>query len=228
VNRIADLRGDCEVFTTFEGDNTVLAQLVAKSVLVGYQKQFSDGGALAVLRMIGKRVANVVVDPVLSRRTDAAHLRDRTVQLDALRYREQTLTASAAGRLRKRLGNKRDAEAAMLELQEHFLVLAEAYADRLAFEWFAWAEEAAPAAAKPALKLVGDLHGLALLERRAAWFLEDDHFEAAKARAIRQEVEALLGEVAAITPDLLAAFRLRDAIVAAPIAVVDPAHPRYE
>lgn len=228
ANRIADLRVDVDVFTTFEGDNTVLAQLVAKSVLAGYQKQFSDGGAVAVLRMIKRRIGNIVVDPILSRRTSTGHLRERGVQLAALRYREQSLTASAAARLRKRIDQQRDPEVAFLEVQEHLLVLADAYADRLALEWFAMAEMAAPAEARAPLKLLGDLHALALLERRAAWFLEDDHFEASKVRAIAREVESLLGEVAAIAPAVLDAFRLRDAIVAAPIAFFDPARPRYE
>jgi acyl-CoA oxidase len=61
-----------------------------------------------------------------------------------------------------------------------------------------------------------------------AWFLEDDYFEGSKARAIRGEVDVLLGETAAIAAGVIAAFRIPDGVLAAPIAFFDPAHPRYE
>ncbi len=37
-----DLKADTDVFTTFEGDNTVLLQLVAKGLLTNYQSDFAD------------------------------------------------------------------------------------------------------------------------------------------------------------------------------------------
>ena len=230
ANRIPELRVDVDVFTTFEGDNTVLAQLVAKSVLAGYSKEFADGGRLAILRALGRRVATQVIEknPAQIRRTDRDHLRDREFHLDALRHRERSLTESAAARIRRRLSSKHDPDAALLEVQEHLIALAEAHAERLAFEWFADAAATAPEASRGALRTLGDLHVLALLERRAAWFLEDGYFDDRKARAIRKRVEALLAEVAAITPGVLAAFRIPDAVLAAPIAFFDPAHPRYE
>ncbi|PWG73801.1 acyl-CoA oxidase, partial [Enterococcus hirae] len=39
VNRFAALKADTEVFTTFEGDNIVLQQLLAKGLLTDYKKQ---------------------------------------------------------------------------------------------------------------------------------------------------------------------------------------------
>ena len=39
-NRFADLKADTEIFTTFEGDNTVLMQLVAKGVLSAFNENF--------------------------------------------------------------------------------------------------------------------------------------------------------------------------------------------
>src|SRR5207248_7195200 len=41
-NRLAALKADTDVFTTFEGDNTVLMMLVAKGVLTDYKDQFSE------------------------------------------------------------------------------------------------------------------------------------------------------------------------------------------
>lgn len=230
INRIPELRADVEIFTTFEGDNTVLSQLVAKTVLAGYRKQFADGGPIALLRAIGQRVQTAVLDknPVETRRGSSAHLRDREFQLDALRYRERRLIATAAARVRKRLAQGLAGDVALLEVQEHLVAVSQAFAERLALEWFAEREAAADPAARPVLAQLGSLSALALLERRAGWFLEDGYFEAAKARGLRKEVEALLAEVAAVAGDVVDAFGIPDVCLAAPIAFFDPAHPRYD
>jgi acyl-CoA oxidase len=39
-NRIDALKNDTEIYTTFEGDNTVLMQLVAKTVCQNSEKSF--------------------------------------------------------------------------------------------------------------------------------------------------------------------------------------------
>ena len=41
-NRLPHLKADTDVFTTFEGDNTVLLQLVAKGLLTGYRDAFGS------------------------------------------------------------------------------------------------------------------------------------------------------------------------------------------
>jgi len=229
ANRIADLRADVEIFTTFEGDNTVLAQLVAKSVLAGYRKQFSDGGVAAVLRAVVRRGRDAVVEknPVAVRRTDPEHLRDREFHLAALRHREERVVATCAARLKRRLDAGLSADAALLEVQEHVVAVADAFAEHLALRWFAEREAAAPAPARPVLALCGHLHALALLERRTGWFVEDGYLEAAKAHAIRKQVEALLAELAPLARTVVDAFAIPDACLAAPIAFFDPAHPQY-
>ncbi len=40
INRFAALKADSDIFTTFEGDNTVLMQLVAKNLLTDLPRQF--------------------------------------------------------------------------------------------------------------------------------------------------------------------------------------------
>lgn len=42
VNRFAALKADSDIFTTFEGDNHVLLQLVAKGLLTDYASEFED------------------------------------------------------------------------------------------------------------------------------------------------------------------------------------------
>ena len=42
VNRISALKADTDIYTTFEGDNTVLMQLVAKNLLSGFKEKLKE------------------------------------------------------------------------------------------------------------------------------------------------------------------------------------------
>ncbi len=230
VNRLPDLCADVEIFTTFEGDNTVLLQLVAKSLLSGFQRRFEGGGLGSVARhLFGiARTAVAEKNPVAVRRTDNAHLRDRDFHLAALRYREEKLLVTAAARLRKRLGAKMDPHEAMLEVQEHLVALARAHGDRLALSWFDEAVSALPAGSvRDRLDRLGALHALTVLRTEAAFYLSDGYFDAVKERAIREEGESLLRELQPDAVGLVDAFGIPPACLAAPIAFMDPAHPRW-
>ncbi|MFE3938606.1 acyl-CoA dehydrogenase family protein, partial [Streptomyces goshikiensis] len=50
VNRFAALKGDSDVFTTFEGDNHVLLQLVGKGLLTDHASEFEDLDQLGMVR----------------------------------------------------------------------------------------------------------------------------------------------------------------------------------
>ena len=112
VNRIPELRTDVDIFTTFEGDNTVLAQLVGKSLLGMYRKQLATGGSRAVLRAVGRRVASVLG---VHRATEATQ--NRAFQLAAFRFREDHVVETCAARIKKRLDDGMDGEEAILAVQ---------------------------------------------------------------------------------------------------------------
>ena len=52
-NLLPGLKADTDIFTTFEGDNTVLLQLVAKELLTRYRTSFGELDPLGVLRFAG-------------------------------------------------------------------------------------------------------------------------------------------------------------------------------
>jgi acyl-CoA oxidase len=228
VNRFPDLRADSDVFSTFEGDNTVLLQLVGKSVVSRFSKSLASGGVGAVLRMIGKLAAETVLDknPIETRRDDPEHLTSRSFHLATLKYREETLVRTVALRMKKRLDRKMDPQEALLEIQEHLVAAAIAWVDHLVLRSFE--EEVAKVSdpeAKRWLIRLGDLHALSRIEETAAWYLEDGAFAPEKARGIRNEVQAAMRELAPAATNLVDAFGIPDACLAAPIAFFDPAHP---
>ena len=78
-NRFGALKGDSDIFTTFEGDNTVLLQLVAKGLLTEFKQSFHDEGFRAVMKYLGSRFSQKVAEfnPFYSRMMDTDHLLDR-------------------------------------------------------------------------------------------------------------------------------------------------------
>ncbi|MBU8895503.1 acyl-CoA dehydrogenase family protein [Corallococcus sp. M34] len=221
-NRLPTLKADTDVFTTFEGDNTVLLQLVAKSLMTGYRQRFEDDRVHTVLKLILDRATGAMTDrnPFTTRRTDSAHLRDDDFQLRALRFREEELLTSVARRLRKRLASGVEAFEAFNQCQAHLLALAHAHVERVVLERFRTAVSTVKQASlRHVLERLCDLHGLSCLEAASGWFLEHDHLEGAKARALRKEVVRLCAELRPDAVALVDSFGIPDTCLAAPIGL---------
>ncbi|HET9622887.1 MAG TPA: acyl-CoA dehydrogenase family protein, partial [Kofleriaceae bacterium] len=223
VNRIGELRTDVDIFTTFEGDNTVLAQLVGKARLGAYRQQLATGGSRAVLRAVARRVGSALG----VRRAGGDAVRDRAWQRAAFGFREDHRVETCAARIKQRIDAGADGDDAILDVQEHVVAIAEAFAERRAAEWFAASERALTGDVAALVGELGDLALLTRLERHAAWFLEAGYFDIGQSRAIRRAAEALRHALAPRAREIVDAFRIPDACLAAPIAFFDPAHPTY-
>lgn len=222
VNRFAALKADSDVFTTFEGDNTVLLQLQAKSLLTGYARQFGEMNLFGLAKYLAGQAATAVAElnPLVTRRTDEEHLRDREFQLAAFEWREQHLVASLARRIKKRLDSGMDSFDALVEVQDHVVALAEAHTERVILEQFyAGIDGCEDASLKAMLRTLCDLYALHRIEADCGWFLEHGYLESAKARAIHKQVNKLCLEVRQQAVPLVAAFGIPDAVLSAPIAL---------
>ena len=116
ANRFAALKADTDVFTTFEGDNTVLLQLVAKGLLTDYASEFGDLDQLGMVRFVAGLAVETVVErtsvhKLLERVRDLlpggdqwdqeAGLLDPAYQLAMLRFREEHMLGGVARRLKR-------------------------------------------------------------------------------------------------------------------------------
>jgi len=210
INRFAALKADTDVFTTFEGDNTVLLQLVARGLLTEYKQQFSDMNFLGVVKLVADRAATAIseLNPVVTRMTDESHLRDPEFQLGAFGYR-----------IKKRLDDGQDSFVAFTECQDHLINLAKAHVERVILEQFAQGvARVNDDDLRPVLKLLCDLFALSRIEVDKGWFLENGYIEGGKAKAIRGQVEKLCQELRPDAVHLVNAFAIPDACLAAPIA----------
>ncbi len=215
-SRFADLKADCDVFTTFEGDNTVLLQLVAKSLLTGYRKQFADLNAVGVARLLIAQAADRVVElnPIATHDSSPDHLRDPAFQADVLRYRKDHLLSTLANRLRRRIKNGETAHEAFLACQAHLLATARAHVEHQVFTRMIESSEIdVDPTAKTALDRTLALAGVSLLTENRAWFQEHGVFGSGKAKAIQRLNETLCGELRPHAAALVAAFAIPDTLL---------------
>ncbi|MCR9285858.1 acyl-CoA dehydrogenase family protein [Saprospiraceae bacterium] len=220
-NRFADLKADSDIFTTFEGDNTVLMQLVAKGLLTKMKEEFHDEGTRGVLRFLANRAFTSVAEknPITIRNTDRDHLLDSEFHLNAFDFREDQLLYSVSQRLRGHIKNGKRSYDAFLVCQTHLIALAEAYAERIILEKFIDAvEECEDINLKTILKKLCDLYALSTIETHKGWYLEANYMEGVKTKAIRRLVDKLCKNIRQEAGALVEAFAIPDELLSAPIA----------
>jgi acyl-CoA oxidase len=230
-NRIPALKADTDVFTTFEGDNTVLLQLVAKGLLTSYRDAFGDLDTLGTVRFLARQVTSTVAERTAARtlgmrladargrRPQDGDLLDRGVQLRLLADREQHVLEGLARRLRAAGKPGNDAFAVFNDAQDHVLLAARAHVERVVAESFAQAVRDCPdPAAQALLDRLCSLHVVALVERERAWFVEHGRLTTTRSKQVTALVNRLCAQVRPDALTLVDGFGIPDAWIGAPIA----------
>jgi acyl-CoA oxidase len=225
-NRFASLMADSDIFTTFEGDNTVLLQLVAKTLLSDYASQFEDLDAVGMVRhMTTRSVTRLLSDagPLGRFTRDDADLRDGAWQASMLRSREERLVDSLARRLRRLVSSEGvDPLRALSHCQDHALKAATAHIERIAHERFCLSlQEVEDEPTREVLTRLRDLYALSVMERDRGWWLEHGFFEGETGKAVQTEVNVLCGQLRPAALGLVESFGIPDALLRAPIAVAE-------
>ena len=223
VNRFGALRADTDVFTTFEGDNHILLQLVAKGLLTDYADEFGDLDQLGMMRF----VASVAVETVIER-TSVHKLVDRlrdvfppgeddtdpdsgildtSYHLNLFCWREEHMLASVARRLKKGMDAGDDPAAVFSRVQDHVIASANAHVERLLLEAFAEKVQAMPEGGnRLVMQLMCDLFALSTIEANRAWYMEHGRLSNAKSKAVTAMVNELCRRVRPVADQLVDAF----------------------
>ncbi|SFP11873.1 Acyl-coenzyme A oxidase [Geodermatophilus dictyosporus] len=208
-NRLPQLRADTDVFTTFEGDNTVLLQLVAKGLLTGYRDAFGSLDGWGRVAFVADLVRETVLERTAARgliarlvdavpgRDEDVPLRDRGWQLKVFEARERHTLEGAIRRLRRNASTDgMDPFDVFNSVQDHVLRTAQTHVDRIVLEAFVAGIERTPDPdARALLEAVCDLYALSTLEADKGWLLEHGHLTPARSKALTATVNALLGEL---------------------------------
>ncbi len=221
-NRLGTLKNDTDIYTTFEGDNTVLMQLVAKSRLTEFKQEFSSMNAFGLLNYLAGQAATAITEmnPLIVRNTDETHLLDPEFHLNAFRYRERDILVSAARRLKRHIDSGMDSFDAFNVCQHHLVQVGFAYTERIILEQFHLATDLVEDdSCKTVLRQLYRIFALNLLDKHKGWYLEQGYMEGVKTKAIRKLLNQLCWEVRQDAVPLVNAFAIPDACLAAPIAI---------
>ena len=219
-NRFTSLRADLDVYATFEGDNTVLLQLVAKRLLGDYGKEFRnlDFGVLA--RFVANQAADLTINKTGLRQVaqfvadtgsaqkSARALKDQDTQHQMLADRVQTMVAEVAAALKEAAKLPKDKGAEVFNNNQNDLIeAARAHAELLQWEAFTAAlDRITDPGTKRVMTRLRDLFGLGLIEKHLDWYLMNGRISMQRARTLSPYINRVLAKLRPHALDLVDAF----------------------
>jgi acyl-CoA oxidase len=220
-------QADIEIFSTFEGDNTVLLQLVAKSLLTGYRDEFGELNPLGmaaffvgdvvdrvVERSAAREIVSRIWDEVTPDSEEEGDLADHDYQAALLAWREEHLLATAARRLRNGIDAGLDPFVVFNACQDHVLEVARAHAERLILDAFIKGVRDCPEGPHRALlSRVCDLYALTTIEENRDWFQEHGRISSTRSKAVIRSVNRLCGELRPYAGELVDALGVPDSVL---------------
>lgn len=221
-NRFTALKADTDIFTTFEGDNTVLMQLVAKGLLTEFKQSFHDEGNRAVIKYLYNRFSNTIQEwnLIQTRNSSQEHILSKEFHSDAFRYRREKLLYSVSSRMRDYLKKRINPFQAFLKCQVHMVELAHAFIDEIVYISFAKAVDNAPnEEVKTVLKKLCKLYALDVIQEHKGWFLENDFMDGNKSKAVRRVHTKLISELRPEAMAIVDSFGIPEELLAAQIVV---------
>lgn len=220
-------KADAEIFATFEGDNTVLLQLVAKSLLTGYREEFGDLDPLGIAGFVASQVIGRFVersaarelwgriwDDITPSSEEDGDLNKREYQLALFAWREDHVLSSAARRLKGGIDEGYDPFEVFNACQDHVLVAARAHIERKILEAFNRGVEACEQEGNRALlDRVCDLYALSVIEEHRGWYQEHGRISSTRSKAVIRNVNRLCEELRPKAGDLVDALRVPDCVL---------------
>lgn len=229
-NRFGQLHADLDVYTTFEGDNTVLLQLVGKRLLTQHARRLKAAGQAGAAALVAAHVGTSAIAAVggtalMHRVRDggtaagaARTLRDPAVQERVLTERVDVAIAEialAAGSG----GAPGEAARRIAERQHDLIEAARAWARLRQWQAFTRAvERESHAPTRALLASLRDVFALQVIERELGWYLTRRRLGSQRARAVSRALDALLRDLRPHAVGLVEAFGYEQGHLRAAIA----------
>ena len=219
-NKFTGWHSDMDVYTTFEGDNNVLLQLVGKRLLTDYGRSIARMDVGGTVRYVADRAADMTLHRTPLRRAaqsiadfgsaarSALEIREPAVQRELLEERVETMIEEIADALRPARHASPEVAAQLFNAHQNDLIeAARAHGDLL--QWEAFTESLATVKdpdTRKVLTWLRDLFGLVTIERNLAWYLINGRISSQRARTVTSYVNRLLARLRPYAGDLVEAF----------------------
>jgi len=219
-NQFADMKADTDIFTTFEGDNTVLMQLVAKGLLTDLKEEFENTNFWELFVNFSKQYMESISPFNDSRNKGEDHLMDTLYHVELFKKRERRMAMDLGQRIRRNRKMGMNPYDAFIRCQNDMIALGHAHAERVVVEQFAaMFEQVEDLELKNILDKLCDLYALHTIEQHKGWYLEKGYMKADKTEAVSLMVDKLCADLRTSASCLVNAFNIPEHLLVAPIAV---------
>lgn len=208
-NQVGILKGECDVQSTFEGDNNVLMQQVSKALLSEYmsvKKMNRPYKGLGLEHMNG-------LCPVIASNLTALAVRSSQFQMDIFWLRERDLLGRLAQDIAEHQSRGERKERALILSYKLAEELARAFAERVVLESILEVERGQPAGSiKDVLGLLRSVYALISIEEDSS-FLRYGYLSTQNAAIVRRELTKLIGEMRPHALSLVKSFGIPDSFL---------------
>jgi acyl-CoA oxidase len=207
-NRLTALRQDIDIFATFEGDNTVLMQLVAKGLLTNYAQAWGaldrTGVVQQTTRVVGETLlertaANLAFERLANsvrRRPEETTMVDRAWHALMFEERARHSLESLARRMRAARKESGDGFEAFNRLGPHVQFAARAHMEQVTLASFVEGiAQCKDDDARRVLESLCSLYAIESIHSDRAWFLEHHRISAARSKALEEQIDTLCGQL---------------------------------
>ncbi|WNI12607.1 acyl-CoA dehydrogenase family protein [Corynebacterium sp. Z-1] len=230
-NLLTIFRQDVDIFTTFEGDDTILRQLVGKNLLTAYGWEVSEMSPFGMAKFVASNIGDILtrrsgiaasVQSISDRVVGTGSLFDAEEQLRIVQAREEHVLNSLVRRVQvARKMERKDAAKVIDRAQDHLLETAIAYGDRMMVQAMIEAEEKLPAGSveRRVFEQVRDLFVLNTIVENADWYQEHGVLSSGRCKAAKAAVNDLVDSLGPWADVLVDAFKIPQVVLDRPMMV---------
>ncbi len=216
-NQIGELKADLDVFTTFEGDNTVLMQLVAKGLFANLRERFKSGEltpSKVVITSLRGHLRKVSLQGI------RPNWHDLNMIGDLLLAKENGMTLDLAQVMRKKRKQGFTTNDLMIEHQLDLIALGKAYAERLAFQSITnkYLSLVEGHENTKIIKTLALSFGIERILRAPSWFYNAHYLNAENYKNATSVLHHTYDQIAEVSLDIVNAFGIPTSNLTAPIA----------
>ena len=230
-NLLTIFRQDVDIFTTFEGDDTILRQLVGKNLLTAYGWEVSDLSPFGMAKFVASNISDILtrrsgiaasLQSITDRVVGTGSLFDAEEQLSIVQAREEHVLNSLVRRVQVARKMERAEAAKVIDrAQDHLLETAIAYGDRMMVQAMIEAESKLPegSVARKVFEQLRDLFVLNTIVEKADWYQEHGVLSSGRCKAAKAAVNDLVDSLGPWSDVLVDAFKIPQVVLDRPMMV---------
>ncbi|KAF2077293.1 hypothetical protein CYY_001418 [Polysphondylium violaceum] len=213
-----------DVGRTFEGDNTLLLQQVAKDLLTQFKKEYSGNKFTGTLKYLGKNTSLLIsgLNPYTTFRSDESHLLSLQFLLDCMEFRSSKLLIQSAQTVSKRYKITKNSFTAWNQSLEILNHLAKSHTETMIVGKFIDSvNNEKDAETKEMLRKLCQLYGLTRIRADFEFFRNSNYLKKNKAIAIVKLISQLSAELSQHCLLLVKGFGQEEYLIESPLGYED-------